>query len=307
MRSTRLIFALILCTLATPTFALPALVDAAWVEQSLNQPGIVLLDIRPAQQYQRFHIPGSVNGPFSEWQTSGKQPGERKGMMRSARDLESLIGSLGIDNQTSVVIVSTGTSAGDLAAAARVYWAFKMLGHEPVAVLDGGLLAYAQAGKGPGRLQAGSNKPEPKTFTARLHSSLLATAEGTRAALERGAEMIDARSPGEYVGLYVGDAAERPGTIPGARNLPYDWVTDQGSGKLRDPESLKQLYSALGIPLQGEQVHFCHTGNRAALTWFVSYAVLGNQKAKLYDGSMSEWARLSDSPMEQKIKLCQAC
>jgi thiosulfate/3-mercaptopyruvate sulfurtransferase len=125
--------------------------------------------------------------------------------------------------------------------------------------------------------------------------------------LEEQGEFVDARTTGEFVGLYRGDDKERRGTIPGSRNLPHDWVTRDGSAKLRDAAELKALFAARGISAQGEQVHFCHSGNRASLTWFAAYAVLGNERERLYDGSMMEWAPREDLPMEQEIKLCEAC
>jgi thiosulfate/3-mercaptopyruvate sulfurtransferase len=76
---------------------------------------------------------------------------------------------------------------------------------------------------------------------------------------------------------------------------------------MRSPGALKALFTARGIDPDAEQVHFCHSGNRAALTWFAAYAVLGNEDAKLYDGSMMEWAQRDDLPIAAEVELCDAC
>jgi thiosulfate/3-mercaptopyruvate sulfurtransferase len=275
-------------------------VDARWLASNLAADDLAVLDIQNPEEYARHHVPGAVNAHYGKWRTGKKDPAGPS-MLPPASRLEALIGALGIDNHSRVVIVATGRGAGDLAAAARVFWTFKALGHEKVAVLDGGLVAWAQA-RGP--LEAGNNRPEPKNFSARPASDMILTAEGVKAMLDAGDGFVDARTEGEFVGLYTGSDEERAGTIPGSRHLPHDWVTEDGSARLRDAGSLKALFEARGIPAEGGQVHFCHSGNRAALTWFAAYAVLGNAQARLYDGSTMEWARRDDLPLEQHIRLC---
>ncbi len=89
--------------------------------------------------------------------------------------------------------------------------------------------------------------------------------------------------------------------------MPYDWSTAACGGRMRSAGALRQLFRARGIDPDTDQVHFCHSGNRAALTWLALYAVLGNQDAKLYDGSMMEWAQRQDLPIAAEIELCDAC
>lgn len=279
----------------------PPLVDANWLATNLERSDLAVLDIQNPKDYARFHVPGAVNAHYGKWRTGKKDPAGPS-MLPPVERLEALIGSLGIDNERTVVIVATGRSAGDLAAAARVFWTFKALGHGRVAVLDGGLMSWAQ-GRNP--LESGSNPPKAVTYAAHPDSTMILTADATKTLLDAGSGFVDARSEGEYVGLYTGADEERPGTIPGSRHLPHDWVTEDGSALLRSTDTLKALFAARNIPTEGDQVHFCHSGNRAALTWFAAYAVLGNDKARLYDGSTMEWARRPDLPLEQHIQLCE--
>lgn len=298
----RLVLALILLVPALARADVPALVDAAWLKSNLGRSDLVVLDIQAPKDYQRFHVPGAVNEPYARWRTSGKE--DPKGMLPPVERLESMIGGLGIDDTKTLVIVSTGRGAGDLAAAARVFWTFKVLGHDQVTVLDGGLVAYAQA-RNP--LESRVNRPVPANFSARPDPDLMPTADGVKEVIDRQGELVDARSVGEFVGLFRGDEKERRGTIPTSKNLPYDWVTRDGSASLREAGVLKTLFATRVISSEGEQIHFCHSGNRAALTWFAAYAVLGNERARLYDGSMMEWARIPDLPMERQIQLCEDC
>lgn len=282
-----------------------AVVDAAWLKSNAGADDLVVVDIQSSKEYARFHVPGAVNLPYEQWRTKGSpKQKELPSMLPPVERLEAMIGGAGIGNDSRVVIVPTGRGSGDLAAAARVFWTFKVLGHDAVGVLDGGLVAYAEAG---GRLANGGESRPPATFTAELRPELIPSAEDVRAAVDAGVLPVDARSEGEFVGIYTGDKAERPGTIPGARNLPYDWLAEDGSGKLRSAGALRSLFEARDVDAEGEQIHFCHSGNRAALTWFAAYAVLGNDKARLYDGSMLEWARRDDLPIETRIELCKSC
>jgi thiosulfate/3-mercaptopyruvate sulfurtransferase len=299
--------ALLLASTTTAAAEVPGLVDVAWVKQT-GLEHLVPVDLQDPKQFQRFHIPGSVNLPYSVWRTSPPKGNKDRSLLQSmlptTERLASMLGAAGIDNDDHVLIVATGRGAGDLAAAARVYWTFKVLGHDAVSVLDGGLVAYADAG---GRLTAAATQRPATTFTANPRPELVPDAAAVQAALARGAQGVDARSEGEFVGIYTGDSDERPGTIPGSLSLPHDWLGADGSGRLRSAGALKQLFEARGIDADGEQVHFCHSGNRAALTWFAAYAVMGNDKATLYDGSMMEWAQTDDLPVAAEIELCDAC
>lgn len=285
----------------------PPLVDAQWL-LSKGVDSVVPVDLQEPKQFQRFHIPGSVNLSYSVWRTrlpkTNKDASALASMMPPLERLESMIGGAGIGNDDHVLVVATGRGAGDLAAAARVYWTFKVLGHDAVSVLDGGLVAYADAG---GKLTQSSTRRPATTFTAEPRPELAPDTAAVRAALDAGTLTVDARSEGEFVGLYTGDDDERPGTIPGAKSLPHDWISADGGGRMRSAGALEQLFAARGIDPSAEQVHFCHSGNRAALTWFAAYAILGNEDATLYDGSMMEWAQTDELPVAAEIELCDAC
>ncbi|MET0091181.1 MAG: hypothetical protein ABW068_14400, partial [Candidatus Thiodiazotropha sp.] len=76
-----------------------------------------------------------------------------------------------------------------------------------------------------------------------------------------------------------------------------------GGGKLQSEQNLKKIYGISEVPLEGEQIHYCHTGNRAALGWFVAHEILGNSQARLYDGSTEVWAADPSLPMQQRVDL----
>jgi thiosulfate/3-mercaptopyruvate sulfurtransferase len=291
----------------------PALVDATWLKSQLEEPGLVVLDIQAVKDYQRFHIPGAVNAPYDRWRTSppkkgspaaSGKPSQLPSMLPDVVALESLLSELGVGNDEHVVVVASGRGSGDLAASARVFWTLKVLGHEKVSVLDGGLVSYADSGA---QLARGTESRPATQYKANFRPELAPNAEAVKIAIAADAQPVDSRSEGEFVGIYSGGKAERPGTIPGSKHLPHDWVSENGSARLRSPGALRALFEARGVETEGDQIHFCHSGNRAALTWFAAYAVLGNKDARLYDGSMMEWARDDSLPIEQQLQICEAC
>jgi len=241
-----------------------------------------------------------VNAPYDGWRTGEKKPPE--GMLPPIKELEKKVGDLGIDNAKTVVVVVTGSGAGDMAAAARVFWTLAVLGHERVTVLNGGLIAYANA---KGRLEKGISRPRPVKFTARPNMTLLAKLEDVQMAVKAKTRLVDARSSAEFLGVYKTGEKERPGAIPGAKNLPFDWLTVNGSGQMNKKENLEKLFELNGIQIKRprDRIHYCHTGSRAALNWFVDYAVMGNPKARLYDGSTQEWSSRTDTPVKAEVKI----
>jgi thiosulfate/3-mercaptopyruvate sulfurtransferase len=287
----------LLLILSLPAFAMP-LVTPEWIETHRQDADLVLLDLQPQQNYLRFHIPGSVNTDINQWRT--EIPGQPK-VLLPVRILEQLIGNLGISNNSRVVLIPLGVSAADLTQAAHLYWTLKTLGHDQVSILDGGLVSYADTRRYP--LVKGNNPIRPAVFTARLRAEYRPDTRAVREALESGALAVDNRSRAEFLGIYTGGAGERAGSLPNAVNLSYDWLTVNGGGKLQSEENLKKIFAVSQVPLEGEQIHYAHTGDRAALGWFVAHELLGNTQARLYDGSTQVWAADPALPMQQRVDL----
>jgi thiosulfate/3-mercaptopyruvate sulfurtransferase len=266
------------------------LVDAEWVHQHKDDPNVVVLDVRNAitddsrETFEQGHIPGAVYSNYLKagWRT------ERDGVPGQLPDepsLEALIGGLGIANADHVVVVAAGESALDMGSATRVYWTFKVLGHDKVSVLNGGHDAYAQ--KYP--LQTGWTAPGLALFSGTLQPDLIADREQVAQALDSGTGLMDNRPPEQFRGEAKHDAATRPGTLPGARNVPESRLTQGGT--FADKERIAALLTVAGLEREGEQIAFCNTGHWASLGWFASHEILGNKQARMYDGSMTDWTR----------------
>ncbi|MBM3608171.1 MAG: sulfurtransferase [Alphaproteobacteria bacterium] len=296
---------------AFPALGQP-LVDTQWLNANLGKPGVVIIDLtsgggRSQADYMKAHIPGAIFSDYAKGGWRVTDANKVPGMLPPPELLAKTIGNLGISNDSHVVIVPLGDKALDMGAAARVYWTMKVMGHDKVSILDGGFTEWAKIDpktKRPvNQLATGGVKAEPVTFTVRLRKEMIVTAEDVKKAIENNVTLVDNRPNDFHLGLTRSPAAPRAGTIPGSKNIQESIITQDNGGLFRSRAQLLAIYRAIGVPAEGDQITFCNTGHWAALGWFASSEILGNKKTKMYDGSMAEWARLKDVPLEQKIKV----
>ena len=222
-------------------------------------------------------------------------------MLPSAEHFGAALTELGIENTDHVVVYD---SAG-LFSAARVWWMFKVFGHECVQVLDGGLPAWEQAG---GELVSGTAdavKPiehslTKKPFKAHLNETFLADYDVLTKNIETGDCLIlDARSHGRFMGVEPEPRKGlESGHMPHSLSLPYDELIE--GGRLKQVPVLRAIFAELGITANADEgrsdescqrpiITSCGSGVTAAIiTLALSEAGLGMHR--LYDGAWVEWA-----------------
>lgn len=277
------------------------LVDGAWVSAHACDPGIVVLDLRESPRaVARGHVPCAVHAPYSQsgWRTTRDNV---PGMLPRESELEALIGGLGISADKHVVLVSAGGDAGQMTPATRVYWTLKVAGHDPVSILDGGMAAY-RLDPNNKLAQGEPAAPKPARFTVNLRRELIADAGDVALAIESGKVLVDNRESDAYVGINKSPVAQTAGTLPGARNLPISWLTTQ-DGRFHKRQDLEKIAALIAGEAgdDADQINFCNTGQMASLGWFVSHELLNNDKARIYDGSMSDWTAVPSRPVEKKV------
>jgi len=297
--------AMILAMFAGSAFAAEPLVDSAWVKNHLDKPGIVFLDITSnPDAYAKGHVPGAVFTDYKKdkWRVDGKEHGHKvKGLLPPVDYMEKLIGGLGIGNDDQVVIIPNGSGAAEMGTATRIYWTFAVLGHDNVSIMNGGMAAWRADKSNP--LETKASKLAPKTFTAHFRDDLIATTDEVKAAMHNGTALIDSRPVAQNLGIVKSGAVRAFGTIPGAISVPAEYMTVNNGGEIRDKASLDKLYKMSKAPTDGNAITFCNTGHWASLGWFAEYAVMGNKKTQMYDGSLSEWTAEDNAPMERKVDL----
>ncbi len=274
-----------------------ALVSAAWLKERLGAPDIKLVDASwhmPAtgrdgrKEYEERHIPGAA---FFDIDEIADLESGLPHMLPKPEKFAARVRDLGIgDGATVVAYDSTG-----IFAAARVWWMFRVMGHERVAVLDGGLPAWIAAG---GAISDDRTAVSPRHFTPRPRWSLLRRFDEMRRVVETGAErVVDARPAGRFAGT---EPEPRPGLrgghMPGAANLPYSELLAP-DGTMKPAEELAAAFAKAGIDPREPAVATCGSGVSASVV-LLALAVLGQRQAALYDGSWAEWGGRADTAVE---------
>lgn len=275
----------------------PPLVSVDWLGAHLGDPGLVVVDIRSAidgggaRAYAAAHVPGAVHSDYDKaWRVTRHNV---PFLLPGVPVLERLIGELGIDETSRVVVVPAGVHVTDFGAAARVYWTLKVAGVKAVSILDGGFAAWRQAGLPVAR---GVTAPSPAIFTATVDDSLLAQLPDIeKIRRDGGATLLDARPASYFTGKEKASRVAAYGHIPGALDLDSAGFYDAKANRLKPREELAAIASK--IP-SGPVVSYCNTGHWAATDWFVLHEVLGRRNVRLYDGSMIEWAADASRPVE---------
>jgi len=273
------------------------LVSTGWLKQHLNDPEVFVLDIRSAidgggvEAYRKGHIPGAIHTDYDKagWRvTRGGVPFT----LPTLAELEKLIGELGIDEDTHVIVVPAGVHYTDFGSAARSYWTLKVAGVSRVSILDGGYAAWAAEQNA---VETGPSKPSPKIFTATLNKALLAErADVERIEQSGGATLIDARPASFFIGKQKAPTVHAYGHIPGAVNVDSATFYDEKTNRLKPRAELASLAATLPA---GPALTYCNTGHWAATDWFVLSELLGRKDVRLYYGSMVDWTSNASRPL----------
>ncbi|SCC92381.1 Rhodanese domain protein [Thiomonas sp. X19] len=269
----------------------PLLTPAALLAQL---PQVRVIDIREgaasSSPYAAGHIPGAVWAPYSSWRGAADNPGK----LRSVADYTALVRSLGLNAPTPVVLVADGSDPSDFGAPARVYWTLKWLGLGHLAILNGGMTAWARAGLPVTRQ---SVQAQPSDFTPHLDTAILASRTQVAQDLRQSQStlLLDARPRAFYLGQVKAPAAAQPGTLPGALDFDNARWFPGGSGTLPDKAELERIAQSMPHAAGAQQtVSFCNTGHWAATNWFVLSELLHQPDVKLYPGSMVDWSRAGE-------------
>lgn len=231
--------------------------------------------------YADGHVPGAVFVHMDEQLSLPKGPGTGRHPMPSREQVRALLASIGLSDGVQLVVYDTPNGM-----AGRLWWMAKWIGHEAVAVLDGGIAAWTRAGY---PLTAETTAPRaPGTLTLRAPRAVLADAAETgRAATDTSRLVLDAR-PGERYRGEVEPIDPVAGHIPGALSRPWA-ASIREDGRFKPGPVLRQEFDALlaGRAPQGV-VNSCGSGVSACMN-LLAMDHAGLPGGALYGGSWSEW------------------
>lgn len=258
--------------------------DATWFLPSFGKKGF--------DTYKEGHIPGAQF--FDIDKCSANSPYEH--MLPSESQFSEYVGHLGIDNDSHVVVYNDHPKFA-LFSAPRVWWTFRVFGHDAVSVLDGGLRAWKDESF---PVASGvETTPKKKTFKAVFNPRYVRHYEDIADNISNQKfTLVDARIPGRFNGTEPEPRPEiKPGHIPGSFNIPFTSImgpcrTADGdvaeSGIVKSPEELRKIFTEAGVKLSQPITASCGTGVTACCLVLAAY-LCGKQDVCVYDGSWLEW------------------
>ena len=268
-----------------------ALVEPEWLVAHADDPDLRIVDgswYLPAQQrdaaadFIAGHIPDAV---FFDIDAVSDASTDLPHMLPTPEAFAAAVGRLGIGHDDRVVVYD---GAG-LFSAARVWWTFRVFGHDAVFVLDGGFPRYQREGH---PVHTGPVDPPARPYEAQYRPELVRTLDQMRT---EPSQVLDARGRGRFEGTSPEPRPNvRSGHIPRSRNLPFSEIV--ADGRLRDRAALRAALQAEGIDLDRPVVTTCGSGVTASVLALALYE-LGRTDVPVYDGSWSEWGGRSDTPV----------
>ncbi|MCP4595696.1 sulfurtransferase [Neptuniibacter sp.] len=271
------------------------IVSVETLKQNLGQPNWVVFDCRfnlmdteaGQQAYAEAHIPGAFYLHLDNDLSSPISPDTGRHPLPDPTKLAEKLAQSGVDKNTQVVVYDDCGGA----MAARTWWLLRWLGHDAVAVLDGGLPAWVAAES------CSTEIPEAREsgFTPELHGVMNLSVDQLQQELSVGdILLVDARAAERYRGE-VEPIDPVAGHVPGAENRP---LTDNlADGLFKSAEQLHEEWSAV---LQGaapdQVVHMCGSGVTACHNQ-LSMEIAGLTGSRIYSGSWSEWIRDPNRPV----------
>ena len=264
------------------------LVSAKWLTDHLRDPDLRILDgswHMPSEgrdaraEFEARHIPGAR---FFDIDDVSDARSDLPHMAPETEKFASRVRRLGVGDGHQIVVYDTV----GIFSAPRTWWLFKLMGHEDVAVLDGGLPAWERAG---GETEDLPAVIRDRHMTPRRQNQMVAGIPEVASASKLGRpQIVDARSPGRFEGSEPEPRAGlSSGHVPGSLNLHYRTLL-RPDGTMKDASGLRAAFGAAGVDLSGPVITTCGSGVTAATVTLALHR-LGHADNALYDGSWSEW------------------
>ncbi len=275
------------------------LVSTEWLAGNLGAPGMVIIDVRTAANYDFGHLPGAVSMPYSGWEPYNRKT--RCQMMPSVADLTATLRSLGVNRSSHVIVYDAGNTALDATQGGAAVWILESMGQGNVSYLDGGFTKWTFEGRPIDKI-----KPAPKAgdFTAKLDPSKVATLKDIIANLKtKEAIFLDDRRAVEHFGIEKRPDVVRYGHIPGSLNFPADFMTNAGINRgpatIRSKKELEAMAEGVGLPMDKNRkiIVYCNSAQQAGMGYFVLRDIMGYRNVQAYDGSMLEYAQDKKLPL----------
>jgi thiosulfate/3-mercaptopyruvate sulfurtransferase len=264
-----------------------------------DDPAYVVVDCRfklddvewGAREYAAGHVPGAIYANLDRDLSGAKTGTNGRHPLPDPDVLARTFGRFGISSGVQVVAYDQDNGM----YASRLWWLLRWLGHDAVAVLDGGFAKWTAEGR---PTVSGEEQRAPREFSGRPRADMVVDVNAVASLVGRpGSRLVDARAAERYRGDK--EPIDRtPGHIPGAANHFFGTNLD-AQGMFRTPEELRvTLAGSLGGVSPDHVVCYCGSGVTACHN-LLALEHAGLTGAKLYAGSWSEWSSDPQRPVEK--------
>ena len=272
------------------------LVSTSWLADHLKDPDLRVLDASwymPAEnrdakaEYDATHIPGAR---FFDIDEISDLRSDLPHMVPPVEKFMSRMRAMGVGDGHQVVVYD---GAG-VFSAARVWWLFKLMGQNDVAVLDGGLPKWQAEGR---EIEDLPPVIRDRHMTVRRQNHLVKDVTQVSSASKLGDyEIVDARAAPRFRGE-VEEPREglRSGHVPGSKNVPFGQLLNE-DGTMKAPEALRVEFETAGVDLSKPAITSCGSGITAAILC-LAMERFGKSDFALYDGSWTEWGAFPTLPI----------
>ena len=279
--------------------AFRTLISTAVLASHIDDPLYVIVDCRSklddlewgAREYAAAHIPGASYADLTHDLSGPKSGSNGRHPLPDPDTLVQTFGRLGI--ASGVQVVAYDQENGMFAS--RLWWLLRWLGHDAVAVLDGGFKKWTAEGR---PVESGQTRRVLRQFTGSPRADMAVDVQTVASHLaDGGPRLVDARAPERYRGD-TEPIDKIGGHIPGAKNHFFQWNLDE-QGLFRTPEELRaKIRASIGEVPADQIVCYCGSGVTACHN-LLAFEHAGLTGAKLYAGSWSEWSSDPSRPIEK--------
>ena len=272
------------------------LVSTDWLAAHMKDPDLRIIDASwymPAEnrdakaEYDAAHIPGAR---FFDIDEISDLRSDLPHMVPPVEKFMSRMRAMGVGDGHQVVVYD---GAG-VFSAARVWWLFKLMGQNDVAVLDGGLPKWQAEGR---EIEDLPPVIRDRHMTVRRQNHLVKDVTQVSSASKLGDyEIVDARAAPRFRGE-VEEPREglRSGHVPGSKNVPFGQLLNE-DGTMKTPEALRAEFANAGVDLSKPAITSCGSGITAAILC-LAMERFGKSDFALYDGSWTEWGAFPTLPI----------
>ncbi len=262
------------------------LVNSTWVSKNLCKENVKLIEV--GSSYNSYLVEHIKCSQYTNFYKDGWRVNDSEVAMQLPKyeNLVNIFKKMGIKNEDYVILYPKKvTDFYAMAETTAVYFSFKLLGHEKIAILDGGYPDFKK--KFDLLTEEGEFKLKPvNDYKININNSILANINDI---LKNNYQIVDSREKDFYLGINKLKGFKEFGTIKGALNIPSKWFLKDRGLSFNNIKVIKEIYNYSELNTEENTIFFCYSGLESSINWFVSHELMQQKNSRLFEGSIFEW------------------